>query len=178
MNPICADESCVFIHYKPTGICLILHLTTLCSPQLGLISFVLRTNVVSFFFHVTIWLLIKQPRCWDGGFGGNVLFNFPFFPLRYIKGPGTTLNLFQRLYFLAWGSCLWDCLDCRNSQANWKMVQLLLKYVSCHLIPLYATGSVSLLPLSCTPALLGMRLVCTARPHAEALCLPCEFEAT
>lgn len=62
MSPICADESCVFIHYKPTEICLKLHLTALRSPQLGLISFVLRTNVVSFFFHMTMWLLIKQPR--------------------------------------------------------------------------------------------------------------------
>lgn len=125
-----------------------------CSPSLsGPMSFVSRADVSLFLFHVIIssevafQLPIKQAR--DLGWRlvlwimCCLIFSFSF---QIHEVPGTPPELFGRLFAL---SCLRAVSvellrvqrnKTKPNQANLKVVQLLLKYVSRHLIPLCVTG--------------------------------------
>lgn len=85
---------------------LILHFAALLFPYLGLMSFVLWTNVASFLFYMIIFsdvaFVLTIKKLWDleWWFGGTVLFNLSFI-LSDTEGPGTTSELFGRLFALS-----------------------------------------------------------------------------
>lgn len=111
-------------------------------------SFVSRTNVVSFLFHMIISseVAFELPVKQSGGWGWMVVLwvmcclIFPF-SFQIYKGPRQHSWIIWETVctFLMEGCCVCGASkSIEKKQANLKVVQILLKYVSHHLIPCVA----------------------------------------